>query len=191
MQFLVDHGVDLNAKAEDLQTPLHLASQRRNLSAVELLVEHGADINARTKARETPLHVASKCGNIAIVRFLVGRGADVNSRTDDLRTPLHLVSECPDYNHSEELIRAKRKVIHFLIAHGASVGPRDSQGQTSFGLAFAGGYYETAQFLLEHGHLSKGDGTDQAPQAGLFGNVVPHPSSPGSSPITGIPETSD
>ncbi|KAI9446073.1 ankyrin repeat-containing domain protein [Lactarius indigo] len=168
MQFLVDHGVDVNAKTEDLQTPLHLASQRRNLGAVELLVERGADVSARTKRCETPLHVAAKCGNIGIVRFLVGRGADVNSTTVDLRTPLHLVSECPDYSdlaRGEELIRAKRKVIHFLITHGANICARDSQSQTPFGLALASGCYETAQFLLEQWHLTKGDSSDDIPSS--------------------------
>ncbi|KAH9046075.1 ankyrin repeat-containing domain protein [Lactarius hengduanensis] len=200
MQFLFDYGVDVNAKAEDLQTPLHLASRRGNLGAVELLVEHGAAISARTKARETPLHMAAKFADIRTVRFLVGRGADVNSRTDDLRTPLHLVSECPDYGtvamleYGQELIRAKRKVIHFLITHGANVSARDSQSQTPSGLALASGHYETAQFLLEHWHLAvtKGDSSDSIPEShSLLGGFTPHPSMRYSSPITGSPETTD
>ncbi|KAI9455433.1 hypothetical protein BJY52DRAFT_1224620 [Lactarius psammicola] len=65
------------------------------------------------------------------------------------------------YNQYQYSIRAKHKVIHFLITHGANVGARDSQSQTPFGLAFASGCYEIAQFLLEH--LTKGDSSDDIP----------------------------
>ncbi|KAH9046078.1 ankyrin repeat-containing domain protein [Lactarius hengduanensis] len=202
MRFFIDRGVDVNAKTEHLQTPLHIASECGNLGAVEFLIEHGADINVQTTWRESPLHIATKYGNIQLVRFLVGRGADVNSRTDDLQTPLHLVSECPDYStmemgggslYGEELIRAKRKVIHLLITHGAHVAARDSQSQTPFGLALASGCYETAQFLLEHWYLTRGDSSNDgiSEPPSLFGDVTPHPSTPGSSLITRSSETTD
>ncbi|KAH8994729.1 ankyrin repeat-containing domain protein [Lactarius hatsudake] len=204
MRFFIDRGVDVNAKAEHLQTPLHIASECGDLSAVEFLIEHGADINVQTKWRESPLHIATKYGKIQLVRFLVGRGADVNSRTVDLQTPLHLVSECPDYStpdmgsarsgmYGEELIRAKRKIIHLLITHGANVGARDIQNQTPFGLALECGCYETAQFLLEHWYSTRGDSSNNgiSEPPSLFGDVTPPPSTPRSSLITESSETTD
>jgi RNA polymerase sigma factor (sigma-70 family) len=51
MQFLIDKGADINARADMGQTPLHLAT---TLEMVQLLAENGADTTARDDDHGTP-----------------------------------------------------------------------------------------------------------------------------------------
>ncbi|KAH8976379.1 ankyrin repeat-containing domain protein [Lactarius akahatsu] len=84
------------ADAEDLTTPLHIASSWKNHDILRFLVERGANTNAETEERETPLHSASRHrqGAVDNVRFLVERGANIGAETMERETPLHLASEC-------------------------------------------------------------------------------------------------
>ena len=47
--FLLENGADLNAKDEDIWTPLHFAAVNGHLSVVQYLVNQKADINAKNK----------------------------------------------------------------------------------------------------------------------------------------------
>lgn len=49
IRFLVERGVESNAKTERRSTPLHWASRRRAIEVVRFLVERGADIGAEAK----------------------------------------------------------------------------------------------------------------------------------------------
>ena len=60
VQFLLEHGVDVNAKRDDLWTPLHLAFHVGKLKAARILLEHHADVNARTDDGQAPLHLLSR-----------------------------------------------------------------------------------------------------------------------------------
>jgi len=67
---LIDHGADVNAKAENDLTPLHTATARGNLDSAKLLLEHGADINAVTKDGKTPIAYAQERNHPEMVEFL-------------------------------------------------------------------------------------------------------------------------
>ena len=67
---LIDHGADVNAKAENELTPLHTAAARGNLESAKLLLEHGADINATTKDGKTPIAYAQERNHPEMVEFL-------------------------------------------------------------------------------------------------------------------------
>lgn len=49
MEFLVNHGANVNAKTFNLATPLHFA---RDVEMVDLLLSLGADINAQDKVTQ-------------------------------------------------------------------------------------------------------------------------------------------
>ncbi len=67
---LIDHGADVNAKAENDLTPLHTAAARGNLESAKLLLEHGADINATTKDGKLPIAYAEERNHPEMVAFL-------------------------------------------------------------------------------------------------------------------------
>jgi ankyrin repeat protein len=53
---LIEKGASVKAVTTDNHTPLHWASERRNVETVALLIEKGASVNAVTTDNKTPLH---------------------------------------------------------------------------------------------------------------------------------------
>ena len=70
---LIEHGADVNAKAENELTPLHTAAARGNLESAMLLLDKGADINAMTADGKTPLAYATERNQPGMVEFLQKR----------------------------------------------------------------------------------------------------------------------
>ncbi|KAF8495913.1 hypothetical protein F5888DRAFT_1924915 [Russula emetica] len=61
LRFLLEHGADVNARADDDGfTPLHRASSYGALEVVRLLLEHGADVEAVSVDGKTALQVAGE-----------------------------------------------------------------------------------------------------------------------------------
>ena len=67
---LIEHGADVNAKAENDLTPLHTAAARGNLESARLLLEHGADVNAMSKDGKAPIDYAQERNHPEMVEFL-------------------------------------------------------------------------------------------------------------------------
>jgi ankyrin repeat protein len=125
-------GVDINARNDDGNTPLHYFAERCASPTVEqllaLLVQRGADIHARNKLSETPLHKAvlnRTCG-FPLVQGLLRAGADVNAATQQLETPLHYAIHVSQPTLFAPLLQA-----------GADPNRRTSAAHTAFDLAQA------------------------------------------------------
>lgn len=58
VEFLLDNGVDINARKIDGSTPLHLAAEMFRNDVVQLLVDRKADVNAKTDCGDTPYDLA-------------------------------------------------------------------------------------------------------------------------------------
>lgn len=109
IDFLVEMGADIEAKAYDGTTPFHLASQNAgNLSAIRALAWHGADIHARKTNGDTPLHVAAyNCffeQSAATVDALLQAGADETMVNAASKTPADILegrAEAGPYNDEE------------------------------------------------------------------------------------------
>ena len=83
---------------ESRKTPLHVAAQFGQLSAIKCLMEFKADLEARTVFNRTPLHLAAAQGHIVVVEHLLDCKADATARTPDGETPLDL---CRKYGYKE------------------------------------------------------------------------------------------
>lgn len=89
LRLLVKHEVDVNARAGDLYTPLHLAAESNKVESIRVLVKAGANIEARSNDGLTPLHKAVTGVNLDAVIALLRHGADVNAvDEDEIETPL-------------------------------------------------------------------------------------------------------
>ena len=151
VRFLLGHGADVNARRDDLWTPLHLAVNIGELSVARMLLEHQANVNLRNAMGLVPLHLLSTQGTSQkdsgsdIAKLLLERGANVNERDENNATPLHLAS----YNQ-------KLKVVRILLDHGANTDAKDDQGKTPLQLALRGSHDSqengvgVALLLLEH-----------------------------------------
>src|SRR5215212_1435743 len=69
-QTLIEHGADVNAKAENDLTPLHTAAARGNLESATLLIDRGADVGAITKDGKTPVAYARERNHPDMVELL-------------------------------------------------------------------------------------------------------------------------
>ena len=68
-------GTDVNADAESLVTPLHVASVFGKSEISELLINSGADVNALMKDGRTPLDLASELKKTETAALLQKHGA--------------------------------------------------------------------------------------------------------------------
>jgi ankyrin repeat protein len=82
--------VDVGAKDDYGQTPLHYASEFDKIEIAKLLLEAGADLEAKDKDGLTPLHLASQWNHIQIAKLLIERGADVEAEDEYRQTPLDM-----------------------------------------------------------------------------------------------------
>ena len=153
VRLLLKYGADINAKRDDLWTPLHLALHSRKLKAARILLNHHANVNARTNDGQAPLHLLSKwepCQDEDdapdIAHQLLECGANVNEKDNDNATPLHLAS----YHQRVEIVRV-------LLDHGANIDMEDDLGKTALQIAIMGNGYDqgdgigVARLLLAHG----------------------------------------
>lgn len=91
MQLLILWKVDINVQDIYGVTPLHLACNRGNRSAVEvLLAKGGINVNIQDKQQDTPLHDACLFGDEWIVEKLLDSGADALITNDENLIPLHI-----------------------------------------------------------------------------------------------------
>ncbi|KAH0609768.1 uncharacterized protein H6S33_012314 [Morchella sextelata] len=158
-QFL-DHGANINARARDDKTALHIAAISSGMdgstSLLEILLQNGADVAAVDSEGATALHYAAATACTEAVSILLANGADVdvNSQTDTGDTPL---------------IRAVRSrvknlsTITLLLDHGANILTCNYNGLTPlhYGVERYGSetmegcnilYDESiVTYLLEHG----------------------------------------
>jgi len=81
-ELLLDHSADMNAKQQDLRTPLHFAVWGARFEIARLLVERGADIHNRDLDGRTPSELASRAGAHEIVRLLSGGDRGLKRKLD-------------------------------------------------------------------------------------------------------------
>ncbi len=81
LQYLFEHGADINARAQYGESPLAAAAASGCIETAAMLLARGAFLENRTAiTRETPLTEAARMNHLAMVELLLTRGADVNAR---------------------------------------------------------------------------------------------------------------
>ena len=182
MESLLSHGADVNGRVYAAMsrscTPLHLASERGNRSAVELLLAHGADIHATADEAGfgystcglTALHLAVRNDRKEVVEALLANQADVNRMDKRGSTPLHfahhegvicllLAGGAEIHARNEDLWTPlhstaswpKGIALQALLASGAEVNAKTNEGWTPFHLAARYGNKEALGLLLAQG----------------------------------------
>jgi ankyrin repeat protein len=138
VKLLLESGADINARNNDGETPLMVASLLGHVDIVKLLLAKGADVDAMHKRGMTALMRASFEGHVEVVRVLVDHGADVN--VEGMIPALSLACEM-----------GRTKVVKLLLEKGADVNAKDHWGNTALVLASKKGHGQIVELLKAHG----------------------------------------
>jgi serine/threonine-protein phosphatase 6 regulatory ankyrin repeat subunit B len=157
--FLLDKGLDINAKNEEDETPLHCAAMFGNPAILEILIENDGNIHDTDSNRDTLLHYAARCnGNEKVIIFLLDKGLDIKAKNKNGKTPLHwaakdnpyekVISTLLDADETKETIHTKDEngktplmlaaaynsspyVCIILIEAGSRLAEKDNTGKTA------------------------------------------------------------
>ncbi|KAI4268573.1 MAG: hypothetical protein LQ337_007762 [Flavoplaca oasis] len=136
IEVLIDGGLDIDAKDDFMETPLHKACQRGNHEAVKTLLRRGAATSPVAR-KGTPLHEAVNIWNlhdrISTIHTLVNHVCrrDLNiQRSCDARTPLHAA-----VRNLRTFGKSNMVVLEYLWSHGADVNLKDGQSMSSLDYA--------------------------------------------------------
>ncbi|KAL7801877.1 ankyrin repeat-containing domain protein [Trichoderma afarasin] len=142
INFLLDHGANIEAKKDNGYTPFGLAIERGEEDMAKLLLSRGADINMKQrKDGDTILHLMVELGKADMVKFLLDHGANIEAKNDISNTPLGLAVELGKIN-----------IANILLNRGANIKARQrDDGVTSLHLMAEFGKLDMVEFLLDHG----------------------------------------
>lgn len=116
-KYLIEIGVDVNARDRNGRTPLFRHSLFGNIGIMKILIEAGADVNAADKYGDTPLFVVL---NPDCARLLIDAGANLNAVSNSGENPVH--ANC----YSDEYY----DILKVLVDAGADINTRDINGKT-------------------------------------------------------------
>ncbi|MEQ2007286.1 MAG: ankyrin repeat domain-containing protein [Limisphaerales bacterium] len=134
LKFLLVAGADARQTNAAGQTPVHLLALRKDsphsvhVSRLEvivaMMVARGASLDAKDTEGHTALHLAAKAGRVAMAHALLQQGADPKLPLPGGGSVVALALQQPwPFDGVAELVR-------LLVANGAKVDERDTNGQT-------------------------------------------------------------
>lgn len=108
IEYLVEHGADINAVSDTGSTPVRSACFMTHLEIVQYLVAHGADINRPNFNGGTCL--INSVQSAQLCKFLLKHRADVNARDIQNKTALHYAIQEHRFVYIYKLL-----LFHFLF----------------------------------------------------------------------------
>jgi ankyrin repeat protein len=113
VEFLLNHGADIELENIHGETPLMLAARYARYGqyeTIKTLLEHGAKVNHKGKYGGTALHMAAMYSGEKVINLLISYGADVNARDEHQSTPLH-----------QAAMLSNIEAAKALVEHGADI----------------------------------------------------------------------
>ena len=128
VQFLLDHGADINILDNLGRSALEYATGALNWSetskaeqVVKLIIQAGADVNVKSTLGFTPLMWAAQAGNLKITKLLIEKGANVHDTDNDGNNALHYARN-PGYKPASTVKKNRQATIRLLRKHGGKTG---------------------------------------------------------------------
>lgn len=141
VDFLLDHGTDINAADSDGLTPLHYACVKGHQNILLLMLHANADPTVTDLQGNTPLHLAVDHGHENCVKALLYLSEHMkvsvnpNAMNDNGDTPLYLAAKW-----------GYRAIVSILLEYGANCRLTNKKGQTPLTITYSKSIAE----LLKH-----------------------------------------
>lgn len=153
IKLLLDHGMNVNSKDGENETPLTRAVHVNRFRVVDFLLKNGADVDFDLSSKGySPLHIAATNNRVNIVKKLLEQGAlaDFRSNNAERKTAMHLA-----------VIKGHLEVVKLLLHYHAdmciydrrsdySYWDRDQRNYLPLDYAVAGGNNEMIEVLLNN-----------------------------------------
>ena len=153
-EVLSTNKCNINAIANDGETPLHVAAWKGNTEAAMVLIRHGAEKAIVAGAAGTPLHHAAGGGHVSTVKAMLEAGCPVDVVSSIGISVLHAASM---YGYVE--------VMDMLLSRGCDVNATDYRGNTPLDYAALAGEVNAVLKLIRHG-------ADKNTTGGTYGGPV-------------------
>jgi len=114
VEFLLNHGADMELEIFDGETPLMLAAQHarhRRYETIKTLLEHGAKVNHKDEVGRTALHYAAMNSGMDVMNLLISYGADVNAKEEFQITPLHRAAMLNNIEATKALVEHEADIF--------------------------------------------------------------------------------
>ena len=140
LQFLIDHGADIN-KVNDIGcTPLYCAVQNNSHQCTALLLQNGANAELANIEGTNPLMISAQVNSHQCMSLLLQHGADASRANNSGWSALHFATT---YNSYE--------CVSQLLHHRVAVDAIDVNGWTALFLASYQGHLSVVELLVLEG----------------------------------------
>ncbi|KAL4102734.1 hypothetical protein PRIC1_006477 [Phytophthora ramorum] len=141
LDWLLAHGVTLDARNARGQTVLHQAATQANLGVVEWLVDNGLRVDDADGDGFTALLKAAQYGRFNVAEWLLERGASVSKRSISGQSALHIASGG---------LRENLDVATILVDRGLKASDTDKWGHTALHHAAVAKHLTIIEFFLKN-----------------------------------------
>jgi len=158
---LLKQGAHIEARGSNGATPLIIAAGNGNLALVNFLLDHGANPRSKDEQEETPLIHAARSGNPAVVKVFLHHRHTFSEKNRALLTaaeggPVVVQINSPSTAQpSAQHLRASEspwtKTVRLLLAEGAGLESRNTDGSTPLIIAASFAQTEIVTELLKRG----------------------------------------
>jgi len=154
VDFLIEHGVDLDAVDVNGNTALMIATEHNDSEAAVDLLAHKVAVYPKNKDGRTALHLASAGLHRKVVEALLAtqpvvkvgaglQGVEVNGRDGTGRTPLMLAADNEGFVPDD--------VMELLLNKGAEIDAQDPEGNTALIISAKVANFSGVEFLVNKG----------------------------------------
>jgi ankyrin repeat protein len=132
IEYLIEHGVDINDKGEFRHSLLDYACSENLLCSAEVLCANDAKIESRTDIKNPTIFRAVRSGDLHLIKVIIGEGGKVTQRNKYNETVFHIIFKP---NENIKTSEQRSKIFKALIKeitenHHLTLNQRDKYGLT-------------------------------------------------------------